>query len=191
MNRVEAMEQLGDTLGVAPIPDSITGLVASVGGTRAAAALLGVDITDKSKEGKRHVASAQRTLQRYMKAEAGERGKNVRGQSAEKRSALTGDLKSAEAEQQKAQAQAKRPHGFHAKVKGNFFLSSSQRGRSVKPVWIDPAGMEAIIDHVQAGDYAGAADAFDDTYGISYDVPGMQWGEDAGDPDAFDSLSID
>ena len=182
MNRAEGMEQLGADLGVGPIPTSISGIVAALGGTRAASELMPGDAKTSSK---------QRTLQRYMKAEAGERGKNVRGQNESKRAALTRDLRAAMADKEKAAAQAKFPHGFHAKVKGNFFLSYPQRGRAVKPVWIDPAGMEAIIDEIQDGDYNGAADAFDDTYGISYDVPGMSWGEDAQDADAFDSLTID
>lgn len=181
MNRAEAMEQLGADLGVGPIPTSISGIVAALGGTRAASALIPGDAKTSSK---------QRTLQRYMNAEKGT-GKQARGTSAAAHSKLTGDLRAAMAEKEKAAAQAKFPHGFHAKVKGNFFLSYSQRGRAVKPVWIDPAGMEAIIDEIQDGDYNGAADAFDDTYGVSYDVPGMSWGEDASDADAFDSLTID
>ena len=189
MNRAEAMEQLGADLGVGPIPTSITGIVAALGGTRAAAGLMPATINART--GKEvTLASKQRTLQRYMNAEKGT-GKQARGTSAAAHSKLTGELRAGMAEKEKKAAQAKHPHGFHAKVKGNFFLSYSQRGRAVKPVWIDPAGMEAIIDEIQAGDYNGAADAFDDTYGISYDVTGMSWGEDTQDSDAFDSLTID
>lgn len=185
MNRAQAMQQLGDTLGVAPIPSSIGGLVAALGGTRAAAALM---------PGDAKLSSKQRTLQRYQRAEAGERGKNVRGASEAARSRLTGDLRSAVAAREKATALAKRPRGFHAKVTGNFFKSYVQRGRTVKPVYIPREDMEAIIDEIQAGDYAGAASAFDDAYGNSYDVAGMQWGEPSdndSDYDAFNSLEID
>lgn len=182
MNRQQAMASLGDQLGVGPIPTSISGLVASLGGTRAVAALM---------PGDAKLSSKQRTLQRYMNAEKGT-GRQARGTTAQAHDRLTGDLRNTLAEREKAAAQAKHPSGFSAKVTGDFFKSTSQKGRSVKPVQIDAADMEAIIDEIQAGDYEGAAHAFDDAYGASYDVPGMSWGETGGaDDDAYDSLTIE
>ena len=199
MNRAEAMEQLGADLGVTAPPTTLAGLVAAAGGTRATAGLLGVDLTDTSKEGKTRIASTQRTLQRYLKAERGETGKNVRGQKAEDRKALTDKLravypKSAQAQKQKADADAAHPHGFHAKVKGKFVVSESvQRGRTVKPTPISREYMDEIIDKIQAGDYEEAAVRFDAGFSFSYlnDSPVMSWGEDTQDADAFDSLTID
>lgn len=180
MNRAQGMEQLGDMLGVSPVPTTITGLVASLGGTRAAAALM---------PGDAKVSSKQRTLQRYMNAEQGT-GKQARGTTSKAHDALTANLRAAVAEDQKKAALDRHPRGFHAKVRGNFFVSSSQKGRAVKPVYIPREDTEAIIDQIQSGDYEGAAGAFDDAYGNSYDVPGMRWGEDENDADAFEALDI-
>lgn len=195
MNRAEGMAQLGADLGLTPPPATLAELVTAAGGTRAAAGLLGVDLTDTSKEGKTRIASAQRTLQRYQRAEAGETGKNVRGQKAEARQALIDKLREAIKpqwqQQQKAEADKQFPFGFHAKVKGNFFVSSDQKGRTVHPVFIPRADMDGIIDKLQDDDLAGAAKDFDTAYGISYNVPSMRWGEDDADADAFDSLTID
>lgn len=203
MNRVEAMKGLGDALGVSPIPDTLAGLVAAAGGTRAAAILMGAPssiptrpangpkFSAEERAERNQLLSPQRTLQRYMKAESGATGKNVRGQKEADRKVLTDKLHGLVAQQQKAKADAKRPRGFHAKVKGNFFVSSSTYHRQVKPVYIDRAAMDDIIDRIQDGDYSAAAASFSDSYGFSYLVTSMQWGENDEDPDAFDSLVID
>jgi hypothetical protein len=185
MNRIEAMTQLGNDLDVSPVPDTISGLVSMLGGTRAAAGLI---------PGEAKVSSKQRTLQRYLRAERGETGKNVRGQSAEKRSAFTDALRQAVIDAQCAAVRAKHPHGFRAKVKGKFFYSYAQAGRSVVAVTIPRADMDNIVELIQDDEYAKAADLFDRAFAASYAPDGslddMRWGEDDADPDAFDSLTI-
>ena len=185
MNRIEAMTQLGDDLNVSPVPDSISGIVSLLGGTRAAAGLI---------PGDAKITSKQRTLQRYLRAERGETGKNVRGQSAEKRSAFTARLRQAVIDDQCAAVRAKHPHGFRAKVKGKFFLSYAQPGRSIVAVTIPRADMDNIVEFIQDEEYARAADLFDRAFAASYAPDGsldeMRFGEDDADPDAFDSLTI-
>ena len=187
MNRQEAMTQLGDTLGVAPLPTTIAGFVETLGGTRGVAILMGADPSDK-----RAISSAQRTVQRYLLGERGDTSKQARGTTPKAHARMVGNLRDALANREKRAALRRRPEGFSARVRGDFFKSHSQKGRAVKPVQIDAAGMESIIDNIQAGDYEGAASAFDDAYGASYDVPGMSWGEPGSmADDAFDSLEID
>ena len=185
MNRIEAMQQLGDDLGVSPVPNTISGLVAMLGGTRGAAALI---------PGDAKITSKQRTLQRYMRAERGETGKNVRGQSAEKRSAFTEALRQAVVDDQCARARAKHPHGFRVKVKGKFFYSYAQPGRGFIAVTIPQVDMNNIIDFIQDDDYSKAADLFDAAYMASYAPDGSldeaRFGEDDADPDAFDSIEV-
>lgn len=185
MNRIDAMTQLGTDLGVSPVPDTISGLVGLLGGTRGAAALI---------PGEAKISSKQRTLQRYMKAERGETGKNVRGQSAEKRSAFTQALRQAVMDDQCAKLRAKHPHGFRVRVKGKFFYSYAQPGRSIVPVTIPRADMDNIADHIQNDDYTNAASLFDLAFMATYAPDGSldnaRFGEDDADPDAFDSLEV-
>ena len=185
MNRIEAMTQLGNDLDVSPVPDTISGLVSMLGGTRAAAGLI---------PGDAKVSSKQRTIQRYLRAERGETGKNVRGQSAEKRNAFTEALRQAVIDAQCAAVRAKHPHGFRAKVTGKFFYSYAQAGRSIIPVTIPRADMDNIVEFIQDGDYSEAADLFDRAFAASYAPDGsldeLRFGEDEDDPDAFDSLTI-
>ena len=187
MNRQQAMVSLGEQLGIGQGPQSVTELVNLLGGTRAVAELMPTTYNRKGEPVS--IQNKQRTVQRYMLAEKGEKGERARGTSAKARAGTLGQLRGAYTA---AQIKDKRPSGFTARVKGDFFKSTHQKGRTVKPIEIPADAMGEIAAHIATGNYEDAAKAFDTAYGDAYDVPGMSWGETGGrEDDAFDSLEID
>lgn len=190
MNRAEAMEQLGKALGIGEGPQSMTELVQTLGGTRAVAELLPTSYNRKGE--KVSIQNKQRTVQRYLLAEKGEKGERARGTNAKARASTLKQLRGAFTAEQVKQ---ERPGGFTASVKGDFTVSeTSQPGRAVKPVHIPADAMGKIAAHIQQGELEAAAVAFDAAYSTSYlnDSPTMSWGEQGrAEKTAYDELTIE
>ena len=149
-------------------PANVTEAAALYGGNPGLAAAIAGTSDKSSKEYK----AALRNVQRYRKAEAGEGGQGRRP------SAAVRDLLD-KLGKQKAQAsvdQQMRTQGASVNVTGDVIVSPGGKRPDVRydkempDVYLFPEDMAAILDKLDAGDHAGAADIFNQAFLSSYGI---------------------
>lgn len=152
------MRAISNAVEVAP-PASVSESVSALGGSRAAAEVLGV---------------AQRTIERYTKFEREGRGPNTREASAAAREQLA----AAAGEEQTDAALAKiRREGLSAHYHGEANVSGETGRVREFDVQIEPGdALDAMIDAYEDGHGAALAGAFEGAVGQFY-TSGMELGD--------------
>lgn len=145
---------------------AITAMVHAVGGTRAAAAILGV---------------TQRSVQRYVKAEAGSGGETRKASGTQK--TILGDAA------RKAEVQKARKAGsvkVSARGDVNVYQKGGPDGIAHGTEYtghrdfaeeLDPADLDDFWDAVEDGDWDAAADALEDPLFEEYGIPDSSFGD--------------
>lgn len=149
----------------AQAPTSIHGLVAAVGGTGAAAGILGV---------------TQRTVQRYLKFEREGKNENTRKMSASERNELSDiagkDATRAAIDRVKAAGSMGVSASGDVNVYGAQYGDRYQGYREIEEE-LDPAELDDFFDALEDGDYDAAWDALQDELMDVYDVPGSDFAD--------------
>lgn len=142
-------------------PSTYAGLVGALGGTKAAAAELGI---------------SQREVQRQVAYDKAQRGESVKGQQQRKFSEAQ-QAKLADAVEKKdwSQERAKYKDGMKAHVAGDFRVSSHKSERDLEVVIDDPDALAALFDALEAHEWKEAAEVFNDAFMDAYGVPGAFW----------------
>lgn len=142
-------------------PTSVTALVASMGGTKAAAALLGV---------------TQRSVQRYVKSEAGKGGETRRASATQK--TILGDaVRKGQAQELRQQSEGP-GGGKPVKFAGELDIMGNEQYRGYRDSDVESDELpDEFWDALGAGEWGEAANLIADTYvpgSTMYDVDELE-----------------